>query len=79
MAIFLDKAINQSIKSGTLYIIIVPKSHKNMQQWFKTSLKFLLMLYSPEELIIHDAFLMFSPIISELRNHKIKLSDGVSS
>ena len=65
MAIFLDKAINQSIKSGTLYIIIV-KSHKNMQQWFKTSAKFLLMLYSPEELIIHDAFLMFSPIISEL-------------
>ena len=65
MAIFLDKAINQSIQSGTLYIIIV-KSHKNMQQWFKTTLKFLLVLYSPEELIIHDAFLMFSPVISEL-------------
>ena len=65
MAIFLDKAIIKSFQSGTLYIIIV-KSHKNMQQWFKTALKFLLMLYLPEELIVHDAFLMFSPVISEL-------------
>ena len=79
MAIFLDKkqSISQS-QSGTLYIIIV-KSHKNMQQWFKTALKFLLMLYLPEELIVHDAFLMFSPVISELGNHKIELSNGVSS
>ena len=79
MAIFLDKkqSINQS-QSGTLHIIIV-KSHKNMQQWLKTALKFLLMLYLPEELIIHDAFLIFCPIISELGNLEIELSDGVSS
>merc|ERR1712024_291787 len=47
----------------------------------KSTLCEILRLHSniPEELIIHDPFLMFGPIISELRNLKIELSDGVRS
>ena len=33
--------------------------------------------YGPEELVIHELFIIFGPIISELGNLKIEASDGV--
>ena len=33
----------------------------------------------PEELVVHELFIMFGPIVSELGNLKIEFSDGMGA